>query len=89
MTINIKKAQSELKSGKLLIDCENDTLDYVKKPIGRALYEGGKAHRNDRIKCPVCGKIFTRWNRVHHNKTQYHQTYLKVETKFRKYLLDD
>lgn len=89
MTMDFKKIHDELKSGKNLIDCDVDTIKYIKKPLGKALYEGGKAKPDDRIKCQVCGKIFTRWNRTRHNKTQYHQTYAKVENKFKQFLLAD
>jgi hypothetical protein len=87
--MDLKKVHNELKSGKSLIDCEMDTLKYIKKPVGRALYEGGKAKPDDRIKCQVCGKVFTRWNRSQHNKTQYHKIYLKVESQFKKFLFEE
>lgn len=48
-----------------------------------------KALWSDRVKCPICGKRFTRSCRNSHEKTSYHKTYLKFHKKLRKIMLDD
>ena len=89
--------QKKIKTCKNLIDYDVDELDYVMKPVGNALYKGrgrprkddsDKAYPNDRVKCEVCSKYFTRSGRSSHNRTQYHQLHAKMNKKLRELLIN-
>jgi len=92
---DIKKSQDKIRSDDM-INYDDSTLRYVQKPVGKALYRGrprksdeDKGKPNDRIKCNLCGKEFTRSNRSHHNNTQVHLLYKKVNEKMSKLVLID
>jgi len=93
----IRDSQNNLKSGDDLTLLDITTLKYVRKPLGKAIYRANvgrprkeeHAQSTDRIKCNICGKIFTRSARANHNKTKYHQTYASVGEKMRKVLIDN
>jgi hypothetical protein len=40
--------------------------------------EEDKAKPNDKVKCDICGKVFSRSIRSVHNKSQVHQAHLKA-----------
>lgn len=82
---------------KNLVDYDVDELDYVMTPIGKALYkkrgrpkinEEDKALPSDKVKCPICSKIFTRSGRTGHNRTTYHKVHLNLNEKLRKLLIN-
>jgi hypothetical protein len=96
---NIKKSQDEIKEGKNLALCDNNTIKYIQKsPIGKAIYktkvgrrtksEEEKAKPTDRIKCHICGTEFVRWNRSQHMKTKVCQAYSKMNTKIQKLMIE-
>lgn len=96
MEKKIKKCQKELLSDKPVLDFEDDTIRYMQKPIGKAIYRGRpkmteeeRGKPSDRITCEICGQEFVRSNRSHHNKNQRHQLYSKVNKKMAKLVLDD
>ncbi|HLX52499.1 MAG TPA: hypothetical protein VKR58_01065 [Aquella sp.] len=73
-----------------------DELNYVQKPLGRAVYTKKKVgrpksikptHWSDRIKCEVCGDEFTRSAGTLHRKTRHHQDFEKMNNKMRKILI--
>lgn len=92
--------QKELQQGKGLSQYEPETLKYLTKPIGKAIFKNAvekrgrpkkdtKAHWSDRIKCEICGKEFTRSARTKHTKTEFHQAHLKFDQKIKKLLLKE
>lgn len=92
---NIKKAQRQIINEDYIINYEDDTLKYVLKPIGQALKRGRppipedqRAKPNDRIVCNLCKKEFVRANRSHHNKTERHKLYERINKKFTNLVLD-
>lgn len=97
--MEIQNSQKQLKSGDNLALLDWDTLKYCKHPIARALYktnvgrprkdDNEKAKATDRIKCNICGKMIIRSGRTKHNQSKYHQTYVSIEKKLRKALIDD
>jgi len=94
--MDIKETKEIISSGKPIIDYDNNSLKYVQKPLGKALYRGrprkneeDKGKPTDKIKCSLCGNSFTRSNRSHHNKTQRHLLYDKVNKKMAKLVIDD
>jgi len=40
-----------------------------------------KRSGKDRVKCNLCGKNYDRYNRSHHNKTNYHKTFADLTLK--------
>lgn len=79
-----------------IINYEDETLKYVQKPLGKAHFRGRplmteeqKGKPSDKIKCTLCGITFIRSNRSHHNKTNRHKLYDKVNKKMAKLVLDD
>jgi hypothetical protein len=98
-TATIKKSQHNLKKGKSLPLYDTDDLKYVRKPIGKAIYnnailgrpkinEEDKAKPTDRIECKVCGKTFIRSGRTNHNKSEIHKAYLRMDEKLKDFLLN-
>lgn len=45
-------------------------------------------HPRDRIKCKVCGEIYSRSNSWSHRKSKIHVAYDKLNVKLRKILMD-
>lgn len=97
MPKTIKEIQELLKKGHEMMKYESDELSYITKPIGRAIYENSleerkenivKVNRYEKIKCDLCGKTVSKANKSHHNKTQYHQAFEKMNNKLKKILLD-
>lgn len=43
----------------------------------------------NKVRCPVCGKLFTKRNRYAHRRTQYHQIYEKINNKFLGHLISE
>ena len=94
----IKKSQKQINEEEYIINYNDDTLKYVQKPIGKALYKGKgrppmiedeKAKPSDKIQCKLCNNLFVRSNRSHHNKTQKHKLYEKINTKLAKLVIDN
>lgn len=48
-----------------------------------------KARYNDKVKCDICGIIFSRSNRCSHNNTTLHKAYRDMNRKLYKLLLLD
>jgi predicted transcriptional regulator len=91
----IKKIHDDL-SSKNLVQCDDDSIKYAMKPLGKAIVENKtpkqqtkKAKWDDKIICPRCGKTFIRSNRTAHNKTVYHKIYDEVGEKFQKIIIDN
>lgn len=86
------KKQEELKEGKGLGLYDNDTLEYVQKPLGKAIYEQSTkkdiSKHSDRIKCKVCDKEYVRSNATHHKNTNHHKIYEKMNTKIKNLLIN-
>lgn len=90
-----KKIRARLNLKKGIPLYENEEIEYLEKPLGKAAYlmkdntlKKKKSHWSDRIKCNICGKEFTRSCRKSHEITKHHQTYAKLNTKMKKILLD-
>ena len=71
------KIQKNLKEKKELVQCNEDELKYVQKPLGKAIYKCGrprkedaeKCHWSDKVKCDTYGKTFMRSAKTWHNNT--------------------
>lgn len=100
--MEVYKLQEEIKKGKKIIEYDNETIKYIQKPLGKALYLNAidnndsdhkndnkkrKALWNDRIQCKICGKKMLRSNQSKHKKTQYHMAFEKMNNKIRDLLL--
>jgi hypothetical protein len=48
----------------------------------------GATKPTDRIKCKICGKIYSRNCKTHHDKTQHHLFYDNMNKKLRELLLN-
>lgn len=86
---------SKIKKQKNLALYDVEIIKEIQKPIGKAIYTAEKQleqasnpHWSDIIKCKVCGKKYKRSNVSAHKKTQIHQTYLKIDQKLHKILLE-
>jgi hypothetical protein len=95
--MSYKNIHKKLKDDKNLVDYNVDELDYVMKPLGSALYkkrgrprmnDEDKALPSDKIKCPICSKLFTRSGRTGHNRTTYHRVHSDMNDKLRKLLIN-
>lgn len=87
--------QSKIKSNKNLTDYDVNELNYVMRPVGKALYKGrgrprkeDKAQPSDRVKCSICSKVFVRSGRTNHNNTEYHKVHSKMNKKLRELLIN-
>jgi hypothetical protein len=76
----MSEKKEKIKNNKNLNEYTDDELDFLKTRTGKALYneepkpkEKKKAHWSDRVKCDICGKVFTRSSRNAHNATVYHR----------------
>jgi hypothetical protein len=96
--MDVRKIQENIKEGKNLAEYDIDTLKYIQKPIGKALYlnsstneeekeDKNKAKWNDKLKCKTCGKVTLRSNQSKHKKTKYHMAYENMNNKIRDLLL--
>lgn len=95
----IKKFQEELKNGIGIPLYDTDTIRYLEKPIGKAIYKNAigrpkkrdedKANYYDRIVCDSCGIEYTRAHRSAHRKTKVHQAYEKMNNKMKKFLVNE
>jgi hypothetical protein len=98
----LQKMKSRLNEGNGLATYDIGDLRYVQKPLGKAVYSGGvkkmgrpvknineKAKPTDRIKCKICGRMFTRSGRSNHNKGRIHQEYLKFNKKITDLILKE
>jgi hypothetical protein len=96
--MKISELQKNIKEGKNLTEYDNETLKYIQKPLGKALYlnleenkteNDGKenAKWNDKLKCKICGRITLRSNQSKHKKTKYHMAYENMNQKIRDLLL--
>lgn len=71
----------------------NDDLRYLENPLGAASYthhdpEPSKLkHWSDRVKCKVCGTVYTRSSSSRHKKTRHHRDYLNMNEKIRDLML--
>jgi hypothetical protein len=90
--MNIEKAKSELREDKNLLLCSPETVQYVKTPIGKAIFRSRgrpsksdeeKAKPTDKVVCKICGKTFVRSNRSRHNDTNHHKIYEKMSSTIR------
>jgi hypothetical protein len=93
----IDNIKQRLRTGKELINCELDELEYIKKPIGNSIYKYATEEKkqrktkyisNERITCELCGKEYRRSNKSYHDKTKTHLTYKRVNDKFKQLLLN-
>lgn len=93
--MNYKKAQKQLLKGKGLGLCDNETIKYIREPIGKAIASRGRpkaekpTHWSDKLKCKICGKEYFRSAVVAHKKTNHHKTYEKFDEKMRKLMLEE
>ena len=95
--------QSRLKLGKEPTNYNSTEYNYIRKPIGNALYRGAldyESIKNDiearktpwdpkqKIKCTICGNIINRSNRSIHEKSKIHTAFLQINTKMKQFLLE-
>ena len=92
---SIKKSQQAIRDDGFILNYDDDTLKYIQKPIGKALQRGRprkpeeeKGKPSDRIVCKLCHREFVRSNRSHHDKTERHKLYARVNQKLAKLVLD-
>lgn len=88
MSNDVKK---ELESGKEILLQSDEALKFVNNPIGKAHFKAGSTNDEkkylDKIVCNDCGKTYTRSNKSKHLKTNHHQTYMKINRKWRTLIL--
>lgn len=71
-----------------------EELKEVTQPIQKATFlkEGEKPlckpKYNDRIKCELCGKIYTRSNKRQHYASEYHQAHDRMNQQLRQFLFN-
>lgn len=96
--MSIRRIQRKIKENKNLCDYSVEELEYVQKPIGRAIYinkklgrpkSENKALSTDKLKCDICGKYFIRSGRFNHKKTAYHIAHENMNEKIRKLLINN
>lgn len=93
----INTIQKELDKGKEPILLDDDTIQYIKKPLGKAHYKNGIDHKedlniyrgSDYVECDICDKKYTKYNKSKHLATKHHQFCVKLNKKWRKMLIDD
>lgn len=91
------KIIEELNKGKEPIFYNNDQLQFMKNPIGKAHYKNALENKdNNKIKipsqyveCDICGKKYTKYNKNKHIKTKHHIFCKKINKKWRKMILDN
>jgi hypothetical protein len=77
----------------LITDFDVDTLKYISKPIGRAIYEHAnveqltKYNSSKKVQCRTCGGKYTSSNRASHCRTQKHKLYERVTKNMKEILL--
>lgn len=95
--IENQKLLDEIDSGKNIIEMSIGEMKMLQKPIGKATYNSAKGRPrkqikvnwNDKIKCSVCGELYTRSNSSRHKKTKIHQVYETLNKKLVKILLEN
>jgi hypothetical protein len=88
--------QKTMIESKPILELSKEEFNYSQKPIGKALYKHSvgrprkeiKCDPKDRIKCSICGKIYTRCASYQHKKTQHHKTHMKINEKLKVLLID-
>lgn len=94
--MSIRRIQRKIKENKSLCSYTVEELQYVQKPIGKAIYNSKKIGRpksenkvkpTDHIECDICGKTFIRSGRYNHNKTAYHIAHENMNDKIRTLLI--
>lgn len=99
--MEVQEIQNKIKESKNIMEYDQDTLKYIQKPIGKALFmnsneedtiecdpvEKRKALWNDRIKCKICGNTMLRSNQSKHKTTKYHMAFENMNNKIREMLL--
>ena len=100
MSKNIRDIQKGLDTKKSLFLYDDPELQYLKKPLGQAHYNSSKEESNEddsttkkdwskKIKCWICGKEYTGYNKHNHNKTQHHKFCLEMNKKWQKFCFDE
>jgi hypothetical protein len=93
----INNIKNKLREGNDLINCNVDELQYIKKPIGKSIYQTAREEKKQRKKkyvsneivtCLLCAKQYRRSNKSFHEKTAYHLTYKLVNDKFTQFMLN-
>lgn len=92
----VQRAREEINSDKQIYDYDISTMNYIKKPVGKAIFkrseeekQNKKTNPRDKVRCNICSKEFTRWNRSKHNKTKHHILCEKIVSKMKNFILDD
>jgi hypothetical protein len=100
----IQKIQNRLKQAEEVINYDVDELEYLTKPIGKAIYEKNSDIKNtrhnrnykakkiwdshERVKCDLCGVEYRRSNKSYHEKSKNHLVYKKINDKFKQLILN-
>jgi hypothetical protein len=93
----IERIKQKLRTGKELINCDDDEIEYIKKPIGKSVYQQAREEKkqrkrkyvaNEKITCELCGKEYRRSNKSFHERTSYHLVYKRVNDKFTQFMLN-
>jgi|WetSurMetagenome_2_1015567.scaffolds.fasta_scaffold00833_19 hypothetical protein len=73
------------------IEIAGNPIHQAKRQVGRRKKENTepvlKSHL-DKLKCSICGRIYTRSNKYAHNKTKIHKAYANMNERIKKILLD-
>lgn len=88
------KPKNDLKEYEI-INLDEEAIKYSQTPIGQSIlkYNYGrprkveKAMPNDKVKCELCGIVFSRSNRSKHKKTKMHKVYENLNLKLMKALI--
>ena len=74
--------------GRALFKNSTEISNEIGKKRGRGNTRPKTAKWNDKIKCPICGRIFFRSARSAHNKTKIHNAYKSMDNKLRTILFN-
>lgn len=99
--MDIKEKQNKIKKTKNLIEYEPEVLKYLDEScVAKAIYKQEEEKEQppkenpdvpywkQRIKCDICGKEYFRSGTTKHRSTQHHKTYMMINDKMRKFILD-
>lgn len=92
----MEKIQENIQNNKSIVSYTNEELNYIMKPIGKALYKSGrpcksnkeKSKPTDRIKCDLCSKFYFRSGKTKHCRTKVHIAYASMNSKLMKALIN-
>jgi hypothetical protein len=94
--ISFDKIKERLKECDEMINYSALELDYINKPIGKAIYNRNseiehktkkKWNPSEKVQCRLCGVWYSKANKTHHKRSKKHQLYKKVNDRFTELIL--